>query len=73
MRKIPCELTLGNGGDVVAMVELDNDGTLRIPRHARYGSFQEGVLACRVMCPEDQTCVQREIWMTEGHPQEGPG
>ena len=24
MRKIPCELTLGNGGDVVVMVELDD-------------------------------------------------
>ena len=26
MRMIPCELTLGNGGDVVAMVRLDDDG-----------------------------------------------
>ncbi|MCL1979687.1 MAG: hypothetical protein FWG62_01245 [Proteobacteria bacterium] len=63
MRKIPCELTLGNGGDVVVMVELNNDGTLKIPRHALYGSFKEGVLSCRVMRPEDQTCVQQEIWV----------
>jgi len=62
MRKIPCELTLGNGGDVIVMVELDDDGTLRIPRQATYGSFQEGVLKCRVMRPEDQVCVQREVW-----------
>lgn len=66
MRKIPCELTLGNGGDVIAMVELDDDGTLRIPRQALYGSFQEGVLGCRVMQPEDQKCVQREIWVDGG-------
>ena len=66
MRKIPCELTLGNGGDVIAMVELDDDGTLRIPRHALYGSFQEGVLGCRVMRPEDQECVQKEIWVDGG-------
>ena len=63
MSKIPCELTLGNGGDVIVMVELDDDGTLRIPRHALYGSFREGVLACRVMRPEDQARVQREIWV----------
>lgn len=63
MRKIPCELTLGNGGDVVVMVELDDDGTLRIPRHATYGSFQEGVLRCRVMNPDDQTGVHREMWI----------
>ncbi len=62
MRKIPCELTLGNGGDVIAMVVLDDDGTLHIPRHATYGSFQEGVLSCRVMRPEDQAEVQRELW-----------
>jgi hypothetical protein len=62
MRKIPCELTLGNGGDVIVMVELDDDGTLRIPRHATYGSFQEGVLGCRVMKAEDRDCVCREIW-----------
>lgn len=62
MRKIPCELTLGNGGDVIAMVVLDDHGTLHIPRYATYGSFQEGVLACRVMRPEDQAEVQREIW-----------
>ena len=30
MRRIPCELTLGNGGDVIAMVQLDDDGTLHI-------------------------------------------
>jgi len=66
MRKIPCELTLGNGGDVIAMVELDDDGTLRIPRNAIYGSFQEGVLGCQVMRPEDQECVQREIWVDGG-------
>nr|WP_321465933.1 hypothetical protein [uncultured Desulfobulbus sp.] len=63
MRKIPCELTLGNGGDIVVMVELDDDGTLRIPRHATYGSFQEGVLSFRVMRPEDQACVRREVWI----------
>ena len=66
MRKIPCELTLGNGGDVIAMVELDDNGTLRMPRHAIYGSFQEGVLGCRVMRPEDQICVQREVWVDGG-------
>lgn len=63
MRKIPCELSLGNGGDVVAMVALDDDGTLRIPRHAIYGSFREGVLRCRVMRPEDQACVRTETWI----------
>jgi len=63
MQKIPCELTLGNGGDVIVMVELDDDGTLRIPRQATYGYFLEGVLACRVMRPEDQTRVLREIWV----------
>lgn len=63
MRKIPCELTLGNGGDVVVMVELDQDGTLHIPRHATYGTFREGVLSCRVMRPDDQACVQRELWV----------
>jgi hypothetical protein len=62
MRKIPCELTLGNGGDIIAMVQLDDDGTLRIPRFATYGSFQEGVLKCRVMIPEDQDCVHQEVW-----------
>lgn len=65
MRKIPCELTLGNGGDVIAMVVLDDEGTLHIPRYATYGSFQEGVLACRVMRPEDHAEVQREIWMEQ--------
>ncbi len=63
MRKIPCELTLGNGGDVIVMVGLDEDGVLHIPRQATYGSFQEGVLACRVMRPEDQACVVREVWV----------
>lgn len=66
MRKIPCELTLGNGGDVIVMVELDDDGTLRIPRQATYGSFQEGVLRCRVMRPEDQSRVLREVWEDGG-------
>jgi hypothetical protein len=63
MRKIPCELTLGNGGDVIVMIELADDGTLHIPRHATYGSFQEGVLGYRVMKAEDQACVSREIWV----------
>ncbi|MDD2463933.1 MAG: hypothetical protein PHI97_08035 [Desulfobulbus sp.] len=63
MRKIPCELTLGNGGDVVVMVELDDQGTLKIPRQATYGTFQEGVLRCRVMRPEDQVCVLNEVWI----------
>jgi len=62
MRKIPCELTLGNGGDVIAMVDLDDDGTLHIPRFATYGTFQEGVLQCRAMIPEDRDSVRREIW-----------
>lgn len=66
MRKIPCELTLGNGGDVIVMVELEDDGTLCIPRQATYGVFQEGVLSCRVMQAEDQDCVQREIWVDAG-------
>ena len=63
MRKIPCELTLGNGGDVIVMVGLDEDGTLRVPRQATYGTFLEGVLSCRVMRPEDQVCVVREVWV----------
>lgn len=63
MPKIPCELTLGNCGDVIVMVQLDDDGTLRIPRHATYGSFQEGVLHCRVMRPEDQARVRHELWI----------
>lgn len=67
MRKIPCELTLGNGGDIIAMVPLDDDGTLHIPRFATYGSFQEGVLKCRVMIAEDQDGVRQEVW------EEGPG
>ena len=49
-------------------VELDDDGTLRIPRQATYGSFLEGVLRCRVMRPEDQACVRCEIWVeAEAH------
>ena len=63
MRKIPCELTLGNGGDVVVMVLLDEEGTLYVPRRATYGVFQEGVLSCRVMRPEDQALVRREVWV----------
>lgn len=62
MRKIPCELTLGNGGDIVVMVPLDDDGTLYIPRFATYGTFQEGVLGFRVMRDQDQQQVLREIW-----------
>ncbi len=45
------------------MVELDDDGTLRVPRHATYGTFEEGVLRYRVMRPEDQACVHKEIWI----------
>ncbi len=63
MRKVPCELTLGNGGDVVVMVPLDDDGTLHIPKYSLYGTFQEGVISCRVMRPEDQECVKKEVWM----------
>jgi hypothetical protein len=63
MRKIPCELTLGNGGAVIVMATLDDDGVLRVPRRATYGTFEEGVLACRVMKPEDQACVRSEIWV----------
>ena len=66
MRRIPCELTLGNGGDVIAMVPLDDEGTLHISRCATYGSFQEGVLKCRVMIAEDQECVRQEIWVEAG-------
>ena len=62
MRKIPCELTLGNGGDIVVMVPLGDDGTLHVPRYAIYGTFQEGVLRCRVMREQDQALVQREEW-----------
>jgi len=62
MRKIPCELTLGNGGDIIAMVLLDDSGTLHIPRFATYGTFEEGVLKCRVMIPEDRDCVRLEVW-----------
>ncbi len=63
MRKIPCELTLGNGGDVVAMVELDDDGTLKVPKKGLYGSFSEGVISFRVMNPEDLKDVVREVWV----------
>ena len=56
MRMIPCELTLGNGGDVVAMVRLDDDGTLCVPREATYGSFPEGVLASRVSSTVRSRC-----------------
>lgn len=63
MRKIPCELTLGNGGDVIVMIQLDDNGTLHLPRFATYGSFQEGVLKYRVMIPEDLDCVRQEVWM----------
>lgn len=62
MRKIPCELSLGNGGDVIVMVRLDDDGCLHIPRQAIYGSFPEGVLRCRPLSPEDATAVVREVW-----------
>ena len=67
MRKVPCELTLGNGGDVVVMVDLDDQGTLRVPRHALYGTFFEGVLRYRVMRPEDQAAIVQEIWIDVPH------
>ena len=67
MRKIPCELTLGNGGDIVVMVALDDDGTLHIPRFATYGTSREGVLGCRVMRDQDQALVLREVW-SDGTP-----
>ena len=63
MRKIPCELTLGNGGDVMVMLKVDAAGVLHVPRQATYGAFQEGVLACRVMRPEDQACVTGQVWV----------
>ena len=66
MRMIPCELTLGNGGDVVAMVRLDDDGTLQVPRQATYGSFPVGVLACRVLWPEGEAKVRRQVWTEPG-------
>ena len=62
MRKIPCELRLGNGGDVVFLLKLDDDGTLHIPKTAIYGSFEEGVIGCNVMNPEDKKEVAREVW-----------
>ena len=65
MRKIPCELTLGNGGDVVAMAILEDDGTLKKPRYALYGTSKEGVIECRVMNPDDQKLVKREEWQEE--------
>ncbi len=63
MRKIPCELTLGNGGDVVVMVSLDDEGTLFIPKYSLYGTFMEGVISYRVMYPKDQACVKKEVWI----------
>ena len=66
MRMIPCELTLGNGGDVVAMVRLDADGTVQFPRQAVYAPLPEGVLACRVMRPEDEAQVRRQVWTEPG-------
>ena len=62
MKKIPCELRLGNGGDVVFMLKLDEEGTLHIPKKAIYGSFEEGVIGHRVMNPDDQKQVRREVW-----------
>ena len=62
MKKIPCELRLGNGGDVVFMLKLDDDGTLHVPKKAVYGSFEEGVLGCRVMDPDDAAKVKNEVW-----------
>ena len=62
MRNIPCELTLGNGGDIVAMARLDDDGTLHIPRFATYATFTEGVLSCKVMLESDRQQVLREVW-----------
>ena len=69
MKKIPCELTLGNGGDVIAMVLLDESGTLHIPRQALYGSFLEGVIGCQVMVPADRDRVHREIWVDANTPE----
>ncbi len=63
MKKIMCELTLGNGGDVVVMVPLDEEGTLHMPKHSLYGTFQEGVISCKVMRPEDKELVKKEIWV----------
>ncbi len=62
MKKIPCELTLGNGGDVVVMVTLDGEGSLLIPKYALYGTNEEGVISCRVMLPEDKELVKKEVW-----------
>lgn len=62
MRKILCELRLGNGGDVVFMLKLDDDGTLHIPKKAVYGSFEEGVISYRIMNPDDQKYVRCEVW-----------
>jgi len=45
------------------MVELDDAGPLKVPRHATYGTFEEGVLSYRIMRPEDAACVQQEIWV----------
>lgn len=62
MKKIPCELRLGNGGDVVFLLKLDDDGTLHVPKRAVYGSFEEGVIGCRVMDPADEALVRSEVW-----------
>ena len=48
------------------MVRLDDDGTLCVPREATSGSFPEGVLACRVMRPEDEAQVRRQVWTEPG-------
>ena len=48
------------------MGRLDDDGTLQVPRQAVYGSFPEGVLACRVMRPEDEAQVRRRVWTEPG-------
>ena len=63
MRKIPCELTLGNGGDVIVMVQLGDDGTLHIPKQAKYGSFLEGVLKCRPLAEEDEQHILHRKWV----------
>lgn len=69
MRKIPCELTLGNGGDIIAMVALTDEGILLVPRTALYGIFPEGVLSCRVLQPEHLQLVQRQTWLEESEEQ----
>lgn len=62
MKKIPCELRLANGGDIVTMLHLDEQGILHIPLKATYGSFLEGVLSYRVMQEDDQRLVLGEAW-----------